>query len=37
LGGGRASYLTLTGGGDGDINNDKDEVYNVKNGIIHLD
>jgi len=35
LGGGRASYLSFTLGGDGDINYDEDESYNVKNGIRH--
>ena len=33
LGGGRASDLAFSNGGDGDINYDEDESYNVKNGI----
>ena len=36
LGGGRASNLAFTIGGDGDVKKMIDEDYNVKNGIKHL-
>ena len=36
LGGGRASNVAFTIGANGDIKNDEDESYNVKNGIRHF-